>query len=100
MKAPAGSRHHRNGSCRDADGLYAGTAVRIRKRQSDLVRRVRTEEENAAREHVGAVVVDPNERQRRPPSGGPGDSKIHGRCASWSASPTISHSTPIDEIVE
>ena len=79
MKAPAGNRHRRNQSCGDDDGLYVGTAVRIRKRQSDLVRRVRAEEENAAREHIGAVVVDPNERQRRPPSDGPGDSKLHGR---------------------
>ena len=79
MKAPAGHRHRRNRSCRHDDGLQVGTAVRIRQRQSDLVRRVRAEEENAAREHVRAVVVDANQRQRRPPSGGSSDSKLHGR---------------------
>ena len=78
MKGPSGNRHHRNRPCRDGDSLYGGTAVRIGERQSDLVRGVRAEEENAAREHVGAVVVDPNERQRRPPCGGPGGSKLHG----------------------
>ena len=56
-----------------------GAAVRIGERQPDLVRRVRAEKENAAREHVGAVVVDANERQRRPPCGGSRDPKFHGR---------------------
>ena len=79
VKGPSGNRHRRNRPCRDGDSLRGGTAVRIGERQSDLVRGVRAEEENAAREHVGAVVVHPNERQRRAPCGGPGDSKLHGR---------------------
>ena len=79
MKAPAGRRHHRNRPCRDHDGLLVGTAVGIRQGQPDLVRRVRIEEEDTAREHVGATVVDANEWQRRTPPGGPGDSKLHRR---------------------
>ena len=79
MKAPAGRRHRRNRPCRDHDGLLVGTAVGIRQGQPDLVRRVRIEKEDTAREHVGATVVDANEWQRRTPPGGPGDSKLHRR---------------------
>jgi hypothetical protein len=78
VKGPSKNRHHRNRPCRDGDSLYVATAIGIGERHSDVVRGVRAEEENASREHVEAVVVNPNERQRRPPRGGPSGSKLHG----------------------
>ena len=78
MEAPSTNRHGRNGPRRDHSRVYGGSAVRIGERQSDLVRRVRAEKQNASGEHVGTVVVDSHERQRRPPCCRPGDSKIDG----------------------
>ena len=79
VKGPSTHWHRWNRPRRDGDGPYVGTTVRVGECQPDFVGRVRDHKENAAREHVGAVVVDSNEGQRRPPGRSPADPKLDER---------------------
>ena len=71
MKGSSRGGHRRQRSCGDDDRLLVRAAIRIGECQPDLVGGVRAEKQHAARQHVVTVVIDPNERQRCAPGGGP-----------------------------
>ncbi len=80
VKAPPPDWHGRNRPGSHDRGLDCGPAIRVAEGQPDFVRRVRREKEDAAREHVGAVVIDANERHRGSPLGAPDCPIRHSGC--------------------
>ncbi len=79
VKGPAGDRHDGHRAGRGGARHHVVAAIGIDERQPDVVRRVRVKEQNAAREHVRAVVVDSYERQCGTPGGGAGQAILDRR---------------------